>query len=273
MNPSTLYQCDTAKSIVLSKGTKIQVNNGDVLYLIPKALPYRVLLNPQMEEEKKTSNAANSKKRISKEESEDENEIEIIHSFPNKKPKYNDKRKKADILHELYEMFPQIDKEFVQTVLQASELDANLAIEYLVQHSQENNFSPQVFYLNKIPGLKKGNDGTLDIRSLFQKDLKHALLTSYDLDLEWLLNKIPNLQLVPVVIVHDLSMLPENTPKNVQMIRPKLPLTYGCHHGKSKQKIFFDISKLICGYFFKKSYGFRISFIFKSSCKYCKSNI
>lgn len=53
-------------------------------------------------------------------------------------------------------------------------------------------------------------------------------------DLRWLLQAVPLLASVPVLLVHGQEPAPEMPPgvRNVTLIRPRMPMSYGVCHGK-----------------------------------------
>lgn len=57
--------------------------------------------------------------------------------------------------------------------------------------------------LNYIHGLPdEANIGAISLHQLFDCDMKEAVMTTYKVDIFWLLNKHPKLQQIPVHICH-----------------------------------------------------------------------
>jgi len=96
--------------------------------------------------------------------------------------------------------------------------------------------APQLTYhLNFLKGHStQENEGSISLSDIIMPSALSAILTTYQLDLDWLLNKFPVLNEIPVMIVHSHNSLTFecNIPHQLHLKQPPLPISYGCCHGK-----------------------------------------
>jgi len=96
--------------------------------------------------------------------------------------------------------------------------------------------APQLTYhLNFLKGHStQENEGSIKLSNIIMPSALSAILTTYQLDLDWLLHKFPILKEIPVMIVHSHKNLTFecNIPSQLHLKQPPLPIAYGCCHGK-----------------------------------------
>eukprot|EP00727_Mastigamoeba_balamuthi_P002441 m51a1_g12194 hypothetical protein (399) ;mRNA; f:30057-31883 len=87
-------------------------------------------------------------------------------------------------------------------------------------------------HLNYLPGFPPtANPQALGIHDILTDDAVECFLTTYELELEWLLAVAPVLRRARVWVSHG-SGDPGHTPPNVTAHAPRMPLPYGVNHGK-----------------------------------------
>jgi tyrosyl-DNA phosphodiesterase-1 len=95
--------------------------------------------------------------------------------------------------------------------------------------------SPQPsYYLNFLKGYSaEANKKTVSITDLITDEAKSAILTTYKIDLVWLLEKCPVLQNINVMVIHsDKQVECGKLGPKLHVRQPPLPIPYGCCHGK-----------------------------------------
>lgn len=73
--------------------------------------------------------------------------------------------------------------------------------------------------------------GTVSLSSLVEGALEKAVLTTFMVDLEWLLDTLPVLASVPVLLVHGMQTAVA-APPNFTLLSPRMPRQFGVCHGK-----------------------------------------
>eukprot|EP01117_Protostelium_nocturnum_P018820 TRINITY_DN7956_c0_g1_i1.p1 TRINITY_DN7956_c0_g1~~TRINITY_DN7956_c0_g1_i1.p1 ORF type:complete len:261 (-),score=86.21 TRINITY_DN7956_c0_g1_i1:1594-2376(-) len=99
----------------------------------------------------------------------------------------------------------------------------------------ENNESIPLWRFNRIRRVpKEANQFSISLQEIFDssEEILSTVITTYDLDLEWLLENIPLIQLVPTIIVHGHQKEEHKEVGKMKMYCPPLPIPYGTHHGK-----------------------------------------
>lgn len=82
------------------------------------------------------------------------------------------------------------------------------------------------------------NAGTVAITDVVTPDAEECLLTTYEIDTDWLFASLPFLGKgdIPVTLVHGASVAvavpPRYSAKNVSISCPRMPIPYGVNHGK-----------------------------------------
>jgi len=106
-----------------------------------------------------------------------------------------------------------------------------------LKNSNEISFTgPQLTYrLNNLKSYSGSpNVGVIKLSDIIQSNIKSAIMTTYQLDIDWLLYNFPILKEIPVMIVHGQSELfyKCELPLSFHIKKAHLPLAYGCCHGK-----------------------------------------
>eukprot|EP00898_Chlorokybus_atmophyticus_P002644 jgi/Chlat1/3380/Chrsp23S03810 len=98
----------------------------------------------------------------------------------------------------------------------------------------EDGLSYRLLRTRNVPDT--ANIGSCTINDLIQGDIQWAILTDYEVDLEWLLPACPTLNRIPfVLLVHGESredLLRARCPPNIALYKPPLPIAWGTHHTK-----------------------------------------
>jgi hypothetical protein len=105
---------------------------------------------------------------------------------------------------------------------------------------------PGLFYLNYVPfdssrraATAHANANSVHISDLFVsragEALTRVIMTTYELDLDWLIDCVPVLLSVPVLVLHGTNDTYPTKPHNIMLSKPPLPIEYGCNHGKSNR--------------------------------------
>eukprot|EP01127_Copromyxa_protea_P015473 TRINITY_DN445_c0_g2_i1.p1 TRINITY_DN445_c0_g2~~TRINITY_DN445_c0_g2_i1.p1 ORF type:complete len:404 (+),score=70.64 TRINITY_DN445_c0_g2_i1:94-1212(+) len=92
-----------------------------------------------------------------------------------------------------------------------------------------------LFQLNHLKGFgTKANFQSVKITELIEPTAKSAILTTYHMDLEWLLSTCPVLKNIPVMLIHSHKGYSYDgvEPRMLHMKQPPLPVPYGLCHGK-----------------------------------------
>lgn len=127
--------------------------------------------------------------------------------------------------------------------------------------SEDIIVSPQVstvkppYYFNYLKGFSdRANKSTLSLKQIIPVTLYQRtclppkggaqmyLLTSYEIDLEWLFSECPHLLCTPTIIAHgESNLVAENMPPTLKLLKPSLPISYGVHH-----RFFFFLTAVKC---------------------------
>ncbi|KAL6077671.1 tyrosyl-DNA phosphodiesterase 1 [Balamuthia mandrillaris] len=116
----------------------------------------------------------------------------------------------------------------------------------------------QVFFrLNRLPFFPEtANEGSIQINHIITEDARFALISSYSVDVAWLMEQCPVLRRIRWTLIHgeqciedmiaglesqDSSSAPTQQPSNVHFHKPYLPFPYGTVHTKM-MLVFFDDS-------------------------------
>jgi len=92
--------------------------------------------------------------------------------------------------------------------------------------------------ISSFPKLSLANENSISLKEIFKESQEigrftKAILTTYELDVEWLLDTIPKLKTMQsVILVHGERSLKIIPPPPITLHSPKLPINYGVHHGK-----------------------------------------
>lgn len=106
--------------------------------------------------------------------------------------------------------------------------------------------APFLYCTNSIPSLKELNSpNSVSFGSLFSPKIKKIFLTTYKLEVKWLLKQHGIFTRVPVVIVHGQQNVTEKLPLSITLYKPSLPVSYGVHHGKLGILYFQDKIRII----------------------------
>jgi len=92
------------------------------------------------------------------------------------------------------------------------------------------------FHLNWLPGgTAPANAACVGVADILAGDVASVLLTTYEIELDWLLTAAPVLRTVPVTIVHGQRStvhVPASLEGTWTIRAPHMPLPYGVHHSK-----------------------------------------
>ncbi|KMZ72271.1 putative Tyrosyl-DNA phosphodiesterase [Zostera marina] len=96
------------------------------------------------------------------------------------------------------------------------------------------------FRLMRVQSLPPwANTSSVSIGDVIQGNIQVAILSTYMVDLDWLLSACPALKNIPhVLLIHGESdagvdLMKKNKPANWILHKPQLPISYGTHHSKA----------------------------------------
>ncbi|PRP75821.1 hypothetical protein PROFUN_08815 [Planoprotostelium fungivorum] len=125
--------------------------------------------------------------------------------------------------------------------------------------------SVPLYRFNSMPGLtSQGNAHSIRLKDIFstEEEILSVLLTTYMLDLDWLLETIPLLTMVPLTVVHGMSNIQAFKRDKMTVHCPPLPLSYGTNHGKmfaifyeNKVRIAISTANLVAPDYDRKTQG------------------
>ena len=154
------------------------------------------------------------------------------------------KKRKTDSLNEFKTAKAVVEEkeqkaEILSSVLQSSSSGGVGVGKMIGSVDKPSSFT---WYVNTMPN--RNNAGCLDLRLLFKDNgIQRLIVTSFQLDSEWLCSYIPAFKHIPVWV--SCSQRPEYLPKNWTHEQPFLSQRFGTPHGKIFIIQFYDKIRVI----------------------------